>query len=83
MTRDDMLQEVLDIQSNNILLELPTSTGKSKLALNKVKQLHDIKSNTAHSSLLIVVPKLVLINNWKDEIQKWLPNNNFVIEYTS
>ena len=39
MTRKDILKEVLSLEGNNWLLELPTGTGKSKIALEKVKSL--------------------------------------------
>ena len=34
MTRDEILQEILNIPNNNILLELATGVGKTRLALN-------------------------------------------------
>lgn len=63
-TRDEILQDVLNVTNNNILMELPTGTGKSYMALNKIKQLKP-------KSILIVIPRLVLIQNWKDEFIKW------------
>lgn len=80
MTRDTVLQEVLDLQGNNFLLELPTGTGKSKIALEKIKSLNN---NNKNSKLLIVVPRNVHKDNWKDEINKWWHNNNLIIEYTT
>lgn len=80
MTRDTVLQEVLDLQGNNFLLELPTGTGKSKIALEKIKSLNN---NNKNSKLLIVVPRNVHKDNWKNEINKWWHNNNLIIEYTT
>lgn len=79
MTRDDLLQDVLNLQGKNFLLELPTGSGKSKIALNKIKQLYTKKNKT----LLIVVPRNVLKENWKEEIKKWWTNCPLNIEYTT
>lgn len=66
MNREITEAEVLDIEASNILLELPTGYGKSKIAIDYLKK-HGKKSDL----ILIVVPRLVLIQNWKDEIKKW------------
>lgn len=79
MTRDDLLQDVLNLQGKNFLLELPTGSGKSKIALNKIKQLYTKKNKT----LLIVVPRNVLKENWKEEIKKWWTNCPLNVEYTT
>jgi superfamily II DNA or RNA helicase len=67
MTRKDVLKEVINIPNKTVALELPTSFGKSFIALELIK--HKIKPN--NSNILIVVPRLVLIDNWKKEIEKW------------
>ena len=64
MTREDISKDVLEINNNNILLELATSVGKSKIALDWLR-------NKKLSKILIVVPRIVLIENWIDEIKKW------------
>ena len=64
--REKMLGEVLRAPSDNLLLELATGTGKSRLALEKVNQWM-----TEESRILIVVPRLVLVENWKKEREKW------------
>lgn len=65
MTREEAKEDILRISNANILLELPTSYGKTKCAL-------DILHNrNPQGKILIVIPRLVLINNWKDEITKW------------
>lgn len=76
MTRDKVLQDVLDIQNNNILLELPTGFGKTRLSIEK------IKSYNIHN-LLIVVNRLVHIENWKEELTKWWSDSDVKIEFVT
>lgn len=64
MNRDSVTEDIQLITSNNILLELPTSFGKTRQAL-------DLMSKRSPKSILILVPRLVLINNWKKEFAKW------------
>lgn len=54
--------------STSILLELPTGVGKTYLSLIKVWQIQTFRGK---GKVLVVVPKLVLIKNWKEEITKW------------
>ena len=77
MTREELTRAFLSSKTSNFVLQLPTSYGKSKLALQKVEQWYHEKCN-----ILIVIPRNVLINNWKEEIVKWkynkyLPNVTF------
>ena len=55
--------------SKEIVLELSTGLGKSKLALEFIN--NHYSKNAIFKNILIVIPRLVLINNWKDEIKKW------------
>lgn len=64
MTREDLLNLFLNSKEESYLLELATSVGKSRMAIEKIKQWYNNK-------ILIVVPKNVLIKNWKDEFEKW------------
>jgi superfamily II DNA or RNA helicase len=64
MNRDLVSKEIQSIDSSNILLELPTSFGKTKQAL-------DLMNKRKPKSILILVPRLVLIDNWKEEFTKW------------
>ena len=64
MTRDDIKEEILKIENNNILVELSTGTGKTKVAIDVIKKYNP-------KSLLIIVPRLVLIDNWKHELNKF------------
>lgn len=76
MTREDILKDVLSLQGSNWLLELATGTGKSRLALEKAKQLN-VKS------LLLVVYRRVHKQNWQEEIKKWWPNCKASITITT
>ena len=68
MTREEVLSTALQIKSNNICLELPTSFGKTLDALTIVKE--RLKDKLV-KSILIVVPKNVLKKEWDKEIDKW------------
>ena len=61
MDREQAQEEIMNIRSNAILAELPTSFGKSKIGI-------DLALRDNPSSILIVIPRLVLINNWKEEL---------------
>lgn len=58
------IQNKINSINTNLLLELPTGYGKTKLAL-------DIINNCNPNNILIVIPRIVLIDSWKDEIKKW------------
>lgn len=64
MNRKQAQEEIMNIKSKAILCELPTSFGKSKIGI-------DLALRDTPESILIVVPRLVLINNWKQEFIKW------------
>ena len=80
MTREELKDKIVSLQGTNWLLELPTGFGKSKMAIDKIKS---IKSNKKNQTLLIVVPRNVHKNNWADELNKWWPNCNLKISYTT
>lgn len=65
MTREEIRKNILGLKSNCILAELPTSVGKSRVALDFMNE-KQIKGK-----ILIVIPRLVLIDNWKKEFVKW------------
>lgn len=73
MTREELSKQLLETKSNNILLELTTGYGKTKFALDKICTIYkkDFK-------ILILVPRLVLIDSWKKEIIKW--KKEFLLE---
>lgn len=66
MNRDNIIDNLVKLPYNNILLEFPTGLGKTRAALALMKE----KVST-DAKILIVIPRLVLIKNWKDEIEKW------------
>lgn len=66
MNRKEVINTLCNSSKDNVLLELPTSYGKSKIALDKLMQWY-----TPDSKILIVIPRNVLIENWLSEIRKW------------
>ena len=66
MNRKDVEKQILELKEPNILCELPTSFGKTKIAL----ELLHLRCNNK-SKILIVIPRLVLIETWKAEFRKW------------
>lgn len=64
--REEVRNEILRTESPYILAELPTSFGKSKIALDVMADRCD-----SNSTILVVVPRVVLKSNWKDEFKKW------------
>lgn len=62
MNREEVRDEILSVPNHNLLLELTTGFGKSKLALDIMAQ--RVKPG---SKVLIVVPRLVLMENWAKE----------------
>lgn len=78
MTREDLLQEFLSLKGNNFLLELPTGVGKTRIALEKLKQ-----KNLESGTLLIVISRLVHKETWSSEINKWWDNCPLFVEFTT
>lgn len=64
MNRENAREEILRLTNKAILLELPTGYGKSLMGM-------DLCLRDNPHSILIVVPRVVLIQNWKDEFKKW------------
>jgi superfamily II DNA or RNA helicase len=69
MNRDLVNKSILELSDkySNILCELPTGFGKTKQALDILKR-HIKKLN---QDILIVIPRNVLIESWKQEFKKW------------
>lgn len=77
-TREDYSKEILAITNPSILLQLPTGFGKSRIALDIMHLRCKVGDR-----ILVVVPKNVLKDSWKDEFKKWgyedyLPYTTFV-----
>lgn len=66
MNRQQTNEQILTLTKSysNILIELPTGFGKSKIALDIAKEVHP-------TNILIVVPRNVLKGNWQQECKKW------------
>jgi superfamily II DNA or RNA helicase len=64
MTREEIDSLLQSINSKELVLELSTGYGKTRYALEYINKY-------SPNNILIVVPRLILINNWKDEITKW------------
>ena len=64
MNREGAREEILRLTNKAILLELPTGYGKSLMGM-------DLCLRDNPHSILIVVPRVVLIQNWKNEFVKW------------
>lgn len=62
--RERVLEDVLRNASRTLVLELVTGLGKTKIAIEKIKQLNP-------TNILIVIPVNVLKTNWIDEFTKW------------
>lgn len=67
ISRDKVNEDILNMSNKHLLLELPTSFGKSRIAINIITH----RNITPDKRILIVVPRLVLIDTWKDEFKKW------------
>lgn len=63
MTREEILDKVLNTRKD-IILELATSFGKSRMVIEKIKK-------EKPESILILVPKNSIKDNWKREFKKW------------
>lgn len=79
MTRDSVLEEVRQIPNKNVLLTLPTGHGKSRCAIERIKSL----AKNTQRSVLIVIPRNVLKDNWLLEFDKWWPKNKLNITFTT
>lgn len=66
MTREEIIKRVRDSPNKNFLLVLPTGMGKTRVALEILRQRVFLEF-----PVLIVVPRLVLIDNWKEELRKF------------
>lgn len=68
MNREEANVSIVETPNRFILAELPTGFGKSKMALDRMAKVTDFSIGTR---ILVVVPRLVLIDNWIKEFKKW------------
>lgn len=87
--REDILQKVLNTPKDNIVLEVATGVGKTLLAIKKMVQICNNsvpysanKRYNQKETILIVVPRKVLMDNWRQEFIKW-GYTNLVVNYTT
>ena len=66
MTREEVTKRIRESPFANFLLILPTGHGKTYQALTVID-----KCVVEPKPILIVIPRLVLINNWKEEFEKF------------
>lgn len=64
MTREEISALISSNDYQHVVLELSTGMGKTKMALEYMNKYNP-------ETILIVIPRLVLIDNWKEEINKW------------
>lgn len=80
--RELVLQKTLLLQGSNWLLELATGVGKSKLALDKIRDCQIALGNPS-ANLLIVVHRTFHKGNWAEEIEKWWSDIDLNITFTT
>lgn len=68
MVREDISNLLNECTAKEVVLELSTGYGKTRYALEYINKY-------SPKNILIVIPRLVLINNWKEEINKWSYNH--------
>lgn len=83
MTREELTKSFLEDTHRNFILELATGFGKTFLALSKIDKWKQEVPDNKDFKILIVIPRLVLKDNWITEINKFhfnslLPNITFV-----
>ena len=66
MTREEVTKHIRESPKSNYLLILPTGHGKTYQALTIID-----KYILEPKTILIVVPRLILIDNWKEEFEKF------------
>ena len=66
MTREEVSKHIRESPNKNFLLILPTGHGKTFQSLHVLE-----KMENSRLPVLIVVPRLVLIESWKEELKKF------------
>lgn len=67
MEREDIEQAILKEKGRHVLVTLPTSFGKTRIALKRTARL---TCYLTAPKILVLVPKLVIVNDWKNEMEK-------------
>lgn len=88
MTREEHYNNIKELfnQSNSLMLKLPTSFGKTKIAIDLIKEYETKAVDTLFESeptVLIVVPRLVLFDTWKAELEKWEFPKEYNVQFTT
>nr|DAM84355.1 MAG TPA: Chromatin remodeling complex ATPase [Caudoviricetes sp.] len=73
MTREEIYSKCLTKleKSDFLLLELATGFGKTRNAILLINHLVKTKYQGKHTSMLLLVAKIVHKQTWKDEFKKW------------
>ena len=71
MTREEYTQDILDLSESHkyLMLHLPTGMGKTRVAIEMMRKY--FADHIMGCNVLVVVPKLVLMDSWKEELEKW------------
>lgn len=83
MTREETTKEILELSDSRkyLMLNLPTGYGKTKICIDTIKRHYENK--LLGCNVLIVVPKNVLKDNWKDELEKWEFPQTINVQFTT
>lgn len=81
--RELVLQQTLLLQGSNWLLELATGVGKSKLALDKIRDCQKALGNPSGKKILVVHYRSGHKDNWEDEIKQWWPDIDLDVTFTT
>lgn len=83
MTREETTKEILELSDSHkyLMLNLPTGFGKSKICIDVIKRHYENK--LLGCNVLIVVPKNVLKDNWRDELEKWEFPQTINVQFTT
>ena len=66
MTREEVTKRIRESPNKNFLLVLPTGHGKTLQSFHILEKIENFRF-----PVLIVIPRLVLIESWKDELRKF------------
>ena len=83
MTREETTKEILELSDSRkyLMLNLPTGYGKTRVCIEIIKRHYENK--LLGCNVLIVVPKNVLKDNWRDELEKWEFPQTINVQFTT